>query len=193
MRHEANLQPILDLLEAHRQKPLTLLAIDGHSAAGKTTLARAICGAASNAAIVHMDDFYRVMPPDERERLDAAEAYRLYYDWERVEAQVLTPLRRGETARYQRYDWQANRLGDWCAVEANGVVIVEGCYAARPELKGYYDVIVLVEAPAAVRARRQAERADASQAWLNRWDAAETYYMTRIQPRSYAHWVIAAS
>lgn len=77
-------------------------------------------------------------------------------------------------------------------MEAKGVVIVEGCYAARPELKDYYDVIVLVETPAAVRARRQAERADASQSWLDRWDAAETYYVTRIQPRSYAHWVMAA-
>ena len=84
--------------EALRQKmqpgkPL-FIAIDGPAASGKTTLGTALAREYP-AVLVHMDDFF--LPPALRtpERLDTPGGN---VHWERVRAQVLEPLARGETA-----------------------------------------------------------------------------------------------
>jgi uridine kinase len=170
--------------------PLALVAIDGQSAAGKSTWARMLQTKHLDATIVQTDDFYRVLDPSYRDGLDAAEGYTEYYDWQRLEAQVLGPLRSGMKARYQRYDWDTNELGDWTTVDPVGLIIVEGCYCARPELRNYYDAIVFVVTSPVERERRQYLRNDASDDWLGRWDAAERYYLDRFDPESYADLVL---
>lgn len=128
------------------------------------------------------------MDEGERARLDAKGGYERYYDWQRLEAQVLAPLGAGQTARFQKYDWAANQLGQWEEVAAQGVVLVEGCYAARPNFRHYYGLIILVEADAELRDHRQRQRADAPE-WWPRWDAAERYYMQTARPHEYADFV----
>lgn len=59
--------------------------------------------------------------------------------------------------------------------------IVEGCYAARPELSYYFDLTVFVHTSANQRRKRQRERGAASQAWLDRWEATETHYIMKTQ------------
>jgi len=167
-----------------------LLAIDGHSAAGKTTLARAL-HASQEATIVHADDFYRPLEPSYRNALDAAGGCAEYYDWQRLEDQLLRPLRSGRPARYRKYDWSRNELGEWAEVEPGRLTIVEGCYSARPELRAYYDFIVLVVSAPDERQRRQEQRNDASRAWMDRWDAAERYYLKHFRPDAYADLVVS--
>ena len=67
-------------------------------------------------------------------------------------------------------------------VPAAAVLILEGLFVSRVELQPLIDRSVLVETPAAVRRRRQAERADASPEWLERWDAAERHFFRHIRP-----------
>ena len=171
--------------------PLALLAIEGHSAAGKSSLASLVQGSRTDVTVVQTDDFYRPLDPGYRDTLDAAGGYAEYYDWQRLEAQVLSPLRAGRSARYQRYNWQRNSLGEWAEVKPSGLVIVEGCYSARPELRDYYDAIVVVTAASAAREHRQHLRSDARTDWLIRWDAAERLYMERCHPESYADLVVS--
>lgn len=180
---------VLALLDG-ASAPMTLLAVDGHSAAGKSTLARALQTKHHHAVIVQADDFYRPLDAGYRATLDAAGGYAEYYDWQRLEAHVLRPLRSGTMARYQRYDWGTNELGDWVELEPEGLVIVEGCFSARPELRSYYDIIVFVVASSVVRQQRQRVRNDASDVWMARWDAAERYYLERFRPESYADMVL---
>lgn len=177
--------------ELSRVKQTTLIAIDGHSAAGKSTLARTLRDALEDVQVVYGDDFYRVMPEMERFRLDAPAGYRRYYDWERLKRQVLVPLINGQTAHYWAYNWETGALGDWKAVQPYGAVIVEGVFSARPELRGYYDAVFLVETGGETRAQRQRERGDAADAWLERWDAAERFYMQTCNPHAYADLVIS--
>jgi uridine kinase len=169
---------------------MTLVAIDGHSAAGKSTLARILQTKHSDAVVAQTDDFYRPLDLGYRATLDAAGGYAEYYDWQRLEAQVLRPLRSGTKARYQRYEWDTNELGDWATIDPVGLVIVEGCYSARPELRAYYDAIAFVVASPVERKLRQHLRNDATDAWLGRWDAAERYYLDRFDPESYADVVL---
>jgi uridine kinase len=190
MRTPSAVEDILALIKRTAPKP-ALLAIDGHSASGKSSLAGALQGARPDAIVVHTDDFYRPLDPDYRASLDAAGGYAEYYDWQRLEAQVLRPLSFGRPARYQKYDWDSNDLGEWDEIKPSGVVIVEGCYSARPELRSYYGAIVLVVTSPAERERRQCLRDDANNEWLDRWDAAERLYMERSGLGIYADLVVS--
>src|ERR1039458_2006977 len=89
------------------------------------------------------------MRAEERLLLSPQEGYSQYFDWQRLRDQVLIPLASGSDARYQRYDWPTGELAasELHHVPRSGVAIVEGVYTARPELAGYYDLTVLVEAP----------------------------------------------
>ena len=190
MLNPERLSSVLALLDERRCFPVTLLAIDGHSAAGKSSFAHALQQSRSDITIIHTDDFYRPMAEDIRARLDAAGGYDQYYDWQRLETQVLRPLHSNAAARYQRYDWATNALGEWCEVPPEGIVVVEGCYSVRPELRSYYQLILLVTTSEEERSQRQLQRADEA-AWVARWNAAERYYMEHHQPHTYADIIVS--
>ncbi len=168
-----------------------LVALDGHSAAGKSTLARALASALPRCQVVQGDDFYRVMAPDQRLALTAAEGCEQYFDWQRLAADVLRPVRDGQPARYQAYDWDHNALGEWNSVLPEGIIVVEGVYSARPALAPFYDAIVYVEAPRDRRWAVQRARGD-TLAWIERWEAAEEYYLRESGLRERADVVFAA-
>jgi uridine kinase len=107
---------------------------------------------------------------------------------------VLAPLLRGDGARYLRYDWLAGRLGEELAqVPATGVVVIEGVYVARPALRGYLDLIVVVDAPRELCLARQLARGENDPAEIERWRAAEEWYLERQDPRRVADLVIDGS
>lgn len=163
-----------------------LLAVDGAGGSGKTTLATAVAARLDGAVVVHVADFYRPMPEREREQLDAERGYQRYFDWERLRDQVLIPLRADRAARYQLYDWSTGRLGAWREVAADGVVIVEGVYSARPELAPYYDLTAYVDTPRDVCLRRVRARGENSEEWIVRRRAAEDHYLRTTWPQTRA-------
>lgn len=157
------------------------IAIDGHSAAGKSTLAdRLSC--ALDVALVRGDDFYSVMEERARARLSPREGVERYYDWMRMRDQALIPLLDGRPAVHRPYDWEANRLySQTVTVEPAPLVVVEGLFVARPELMDLISLAVLVEADPEIRAIRQGARDDDA-IWVQRWDDAERYYFNIIRP-----------
>ena len=158
-----------------------IIAVDGHSAAGKSTFARRLAGR-FGAAVIETDDFYRVLDPGIRERLDARAGLDQYYDWQRLR-DVLAAIRAHGTATFESYDWECNQLSDHTVtVGPTRLTVVEGLFAARPEFADLIDISILVESPASARAARQLKRADASQEWLRRWDAAERHYLRDVRP-----------
>jgi dephospho-CoA kinase len=70
------------------------------------------------------------------------------------------------------------------------VVLVEGIYVARPALRGYLDVIVVVDAPRELCLARQLARRENDPAEVARWRAAEEWYFERQDPRRVADLVI---
>ncbi len=167
---------VLAYIMARAAKSPLLVDIDGCSAAGKSTLARFIQTHLPAVSIVHGDDFYLVMGEQTRAALDATGGYELYYGWQRLEQEVLQPLRHGQPAHYQRYDWSTGRLGERVEVKPQGIILVEGVYTMRPELRAHYDTTIFVRTNFALRMRRQAERTDPSD-WVERWEAAEAFYV----------------
>jgi uridine kinase len=178
-------RPVLrDIVRALPANGFVLVGIDGRGGSGKTTLAERLA-AEVGGVVVHGDDFYRPLPSAQRLALDAAQGYRQYFDWERLRDQVLQPLRSGGVSRHQHYDWGSGEVGgEHHEVAASGVVVVEGCYVARPELAHFYDVTVYVDTPSDVCLDRlRARRHDhGPEDWIGRWHAAEEFYLRTTSP-----------
>lgn len=84
---------VLDLIETANERGSLMLAIDGMSAAGKSTLATLVVEQLPDAELIRGDDFYRVMDNDERFTLSPEQGYRQDFDWQRLRREVLDPLR----------------------------------------------------------------------------------------------------
>ena len=172
---------ILHKVELVKRRPY-LIGIDGFSGAGKSTFAHELREQLSDTIVVHKDDFYRVMDEEIRATLDPEQGYYRYFDWERLEAQVLLPLSAGSIARYQRYDWGKKALSETSEVNPMAIVIVEGVYSTRPELRKYYDLCLWVQTSEFERSRRQMERDENTSEWVRRWTAAEIFYVKNFRP-----------
>ena len=175
-----------------------VLAIDGPSGAGTTTLADAVAGRLGTGggagdvedpvhgvAVVHGDDFYRDMPEDVRWALTAEQGLDRYFDWQRLRREALAPLRSGAAAAYRPFSWrpEGGLSAEFVTIEAAPIVVLEGVYAARPELDDLVDLTVFVETPAAERRRRLVARGHGNDRWWSRWDAAEDLYFGTVRPR----------
>jgi uridine kinase len=155
-----------------------LVAIDGHGAAGKSTLARQIASELNNVAIVCLDDF--------------GQAGVVGWDRRRFRAQVLDPLLSGQPGRYQRWDWDSNRLAEWHDVPTGGIVIVEGVSSTRVELGTPWHLTIWVDAPEPVRLQRGIVRDGESMRdmWERVWIPGENAYVASQSPQTRADLVI---
>src|SRR5664279_4003979 len=79
-----------------------VLAVDGPTGAGKSTLAAAIA-AELGAQVVQLDD---LIPGWDGLRAGAAIVLR----------DVVEPIARGADGGYRRYDWHQGEYADWCRV-----------------------------------------------------------------------------
>ena len=163
-----------------------VIAIDGPSCAGKSILATALA-LRSEGAVLEGDDFYRQRLPrltvTQRETMSDGAVVNAVIDWERLRAEALLPLRAGRSATFQPYDWDAHdgRLAPPKIVPAAAVIIVDGVYAARPELADLVDVAVYLGVDPQVRAVRYAERTDDPD-WRRFWERGEAHYFRVVRP-----------
>jgi uridine kinase len=179
---------------AEHEGPAVVVGIDGPGGAGKSLLARELALLRGDVALIEGDDFYRPLAESTRAALTPLEAVDLFFDWERLRDEALAPLARGEDARYRCYDWALKRLGEeYGTVRAEGIVVLEGVYVARPALRGYLDLIVVVDAPRELCLARQLARGENEPAQVERWRAAEEWYLERQDPRRVADLVIDGS
>lgn len=164
-----------------------VVAIDGHGAAGKSTLAGEVA-AAVGATVVRLDDFFREAGNVGVEGVPMSS----YYDWERVRVGALEPLLAGRSARFAAFDWETNRFlpGQVSLVPA-GVVLVEGVSAAAPALAGLVARSVLVQTPEVERERRLHERIS-DEIWDQRWLDEERAYFA-LRPPEWFDLVVSGS
>jgi len=178
--------------QQHASRERVFVAIDGCGGAGKSTLARGVQNSIANVGIVRTDDFFRPLNGCLDRPLAPAESYELYFPWERMRDEALAPLRQGKTARYQRHDWTADALGEWVSVEPNPIVIVEGVYSSRPELREMLDAIIFVDAPRDVRRHRMLARGPDNSDWMTPWMAAEDWYLEHLRPQESANLILTS-
>jgi para-aminobenzoate synthetase len=169
-----------------------VVAIDGRSGSGKSTIA-ALAAEAVGAVVVPTDDFFRAQTTDQDwDRKSAEQRAADALDWRRLRTEALEALREGRAARWHAYDFAAGPRPDGSypmrreitTRAPEGVIILDGAYSSRPELLDLIGLTVLVEAAKQVRDRRLAAREAAAvlAVWHARWDPAEDHYFTRVRP-----------
>jgi uridine kinase len=174
-------------LQAASPTPV-LVALDGRSGVGKSTLARRV-GAeiGAGALVIDGDDFYRGGDDASWDALAPAEKVDLVIDWRRQRT-LLECLRRGHSATWRPYDWEADdgRLAGEVTAGPADVVILDGAYSARPELADLFSLRVLLDAPRDIRRARllQREGARYRAEWEARWSEAEDLYFDQLMPPS---------
>ncbi len=162
-----------------------IVALDGRSGTGKSTLAEWMAGQLRGIR-VDQDDFYAGGELDVWRRLTPREKAEQVIDWRRVRDEVLLPLRNGQGASWRPFDWDTmtGLSPDAIAVQPSHIVILDGAYSARPELADLIDLTILVTLDDATRQERlrQREGEDITSAWQAVWDEAEDYYFDTIRP-----------
>ena len=171
-----------------------LIALDGGSASGKSTVAE-IAAACLGAVLVQTDDFFAAEITDEGWNARSAEERAAdAISWRRLKREVIVPLRQGRACRWMAFDFQAGRRPDGTyGMQAEPkeqgpgeVVVIEGTYSARPELADLYDLTVLLDVPLEERRTRLMEREGEAvlDGWHLRWDEAEAHYFRTVRPPS---------
>ena len=172
-----DVQRVLELVTAAAtQNDLALVGIGGRGGAGKSTLAARI----HDAQVVGTDEFWNGMG----------------FELSRLRLEVIEPLRRGETARYRAFDWNAKRLYDGVrTVRPTGIVVIEGVCALHRMFRDAYHVRIWVEAPRAVRLDRGVARdgEGARTTWEEQWMPSEDRYVEQDDPVPSAHLVVDGS
>jgi uridine kinase len=176
---------LLAALPAIDPRHPSVVALDGRSGAGKSTLAAALVQRVEGL-VIDGDDFHRWHADQDWDVMTPAERVDRCIDWRR-QREVLTALRRGETASWLVHDWDADDGRPLAAprtVTPRPLVVLEGTYSARPELADLIDLRVLVDAPAQLRRSRVLEREgrDEYETWEQRWGGADEHYFAEVMP-----------
>ena len=146
----ARLLPLLTELDRRLAAAPVIMAIEGGSASGKTTLA-SLLGEVYGATVLHMDDFF--LRPEQRtpERLLEVGGN---LDRERFSEEVARPLIRGGGFSFRRFDCQRQALCEPTEVTPARLTVVEGAYSTHPEIPKYYDLTAFISiSPELQRAR----------------------------------------
>jgi uridine kinase len=154
-----------------------VIAIDGRSGAGKSSLAAQLRDEVG-APVVTLED--------------------LYGGWDGLEhgidllvSEVLEPLSGGRAARVPRYDWGAAVWGTPWVLEPPEMLIVEGVGAGAGRAAAYASVLIWIEEPASVRKKRALDRDGETFApYWDMWAAQEDAMLAREHTPARADLVI---
>jgi uridine kinase len=182
-RRVSQARAIAEIVRLVNRRPsrTVFVGIDGPGAAGKSTFAARLAGEVPRARVVAVDDFSGPSVPE--------------WDWVRFCAQVVTPLRAGDPARYQRWDWATDSGAEWHQITPGAVVVVEGVSATRDEVGSPWACRIWVDTPAGIRLDRALERdgPDRMVLWLNDWIPSEQRYITAQAPQRRADLIVSGT
>ena len=173
---EDELLPLFHKIDDLRQsKKRIIVAIDGNSTAGKSSLA-ALLKSVYSCNVFSMDDFF--LRPIQRtpDRLSEPGGN---IDYERFKVEIIDALISGEPFSYRPYNCQTMELSEPVPVNPNSLNIVEGAYSLHPYLIGAYDIKVFMSIGEAEQKRRLSERsADLYDRFIHEWIPMENKYFS---------------
>lgn len=151
----ARLLPLLCAIDCQMtREPFLRVAIDGPCASGKSTVGYELAQI-YRCPLIHMDDFF--LRPEQRteERLAQPGGN---VDYERFLQEVLLPLTQHQEISYCPWRCRMGAFGSPITVPPASLVVVEGSYSLRPDLREHYHLRVWVEASMEERLERLAQR-----------------------------------
>ena len=170
-------QSIAARLQEHELSGSYLIAIDGFTGAGKTTLADALADLIG-AEVVRVDDLSApgVLP----------------WEWERFLAEIWLPIRDGKQTSYRKHHWTLQEPGELALVRSDRPVILEGVKSSLLQLRPYADFIVWVETDLEIRIERaKARGATRFECWSTNWRPVEEEWARIEKPQLAADLVVS--
>ncbi|SEJ34658.1 anthranilate synthase component 1 [Arthrobacter sp. yr096] len=145
-----------------------IIAVDGRSGAGKTTLAVELAARLRQhhkVSLFHLEDIY----PGWNGLMPGIERY---------VATVLAPLSTGQAAEWISWDWEKHYDGGLNVTLPAEIVIVEGVGAAAEAARPMLDAVVWVESPGDDRRRRALTRDGSTyEPYWDSWAAQEDQWL----------------
>lgn len=154
-----------------------ILAIDGRSGCGKSTLSVQL-SKYLDAAVVSGDDFYAggVDLRDDTPETLAADCI----DWQKIRS-ILIEFRQKNDVEFYPFDWNAfdGALSkNVISIASSNIVILEGVYSNRSELRDLIDFSILIQIDDEVRLQRLRLREGHISKWERQWHRGEEWYFT---------------
>jgi len=187
---------VLRILDARTSKGRQhfVIGVDGVDGAGKTIFSEYM-------PLVSIDDFHNVKEVRHSQGKDSPRGFfEDSFDYESLKELVLNPIRNsnGDSVSIVpiSHDLNSDLLvtAEKVRLEPSSVVIVEGIFLHRDEIRDYFDFTVFLEVPIAESVRRLSIRdgsnPDPSHPSLNRYVEGQRIYFERCSPRSRASLVI---
>lgn len=181
-----------------------LVAVDGVDGSGKTTfadeLAAVVGGTGRAGAVVRasVDGFHHPKAHRHAQGRTGETFWSRNYDYPALLRELVTPWRSGPGSSYRTavHDVDTDRALDLPAavVPDGGLLVVDGIFAQRDELRGCWDLAVFLDVPFEVSVPRMAERdgtsADPAHPDQARYVEGQRIYFATCDPRSRADVVV---
>ncbi|MCY1143407.1 uridine kinase [Actinoplanes sp. Pm04-4] len=175
------------------------VAVDGVDGVGKTTfaaeLAQALRERGRDVVQVSADDFHQPRAVRHRRGRDSPEGFWLdSYDYPALLRDVLRPLGPGGDRRFRRaaHDLRTDAILDldWEIAPPEAVLIVDGLFLHRDELRGCWELTIFLDAPFELTVARMAERdgshPDPEHPSLARYVGGQRLYFAACHPQDRA-------
>jgi len=153
------LSELIEQLPAGRR---ALVAIDGPDAAGKTTLARTLVRHLLRPAVhASIDSWHHPREVRLRRGDESPEGYYLdSFDYDALVRECLNPFASGaQRVRTARFDYRVDREAEALQlVASDAVLILDGVFLLRPELRARWHLSVYLHVPESVTLARGVQR-----------------------------------
>ena len=135
-------------------KDNAIIAIDGGSASGKSTLADML-ERHYDCNVFHVDDFF--LRPEQRtpERFSEVGGN---FDRERFLSEIIEPLTMEKNVCFRRFNCSTQALEEPKTVLNKRLTVIEGVYSMHPKLGEYYDLSVFLNIDAELQRERILKR-----------------------------------
>lgn len=194
---------LLDRVRSIRRGGRVLIAIDGLDGAGKSVLVSELVDLASRVdgrrlAGVSIDGFHHPRSVRHAKGCGPECFYRDSYDYPAFIESVVDPFRKGEAITPAVWDVAADQPASPQPVDLPGdcVLLVDGIFLHRPELRGIWDASVWIEVPFAVSVPRGNARfphlssADPESESNRRYVGGQRLYFAEAAPWDRATWIL---
>ncbi|MBO7304123.1 MAG: hypothetical protein J6V09_02765 [Clostridia bacterium] len=174
--------PLFSEIDKRLKNGPLVIAIEGGSASGKTTLA-AILRDVYDCNVFHTDDFF--LRPEQRtaERLSEVGGN---IDRERLYDEVISPILKGEEICYRPFDCQTGELDEAVTVSAKGLTVIEGTYSMHPAFDKYYDLGIFLDISPELQKKRIINRntPEFANRFFEEWIPLENEYFTKTDVKN---------
>lgn len=203
---ETKIESLLDELIANKDsKKIYVVGIDGLGGAGKSTVSNSLKlklqDKGYESTVMHIDDF--IHTKNIRYNMFKEEwfcYYNIQWRYDYLIEEILLPIRNGSQIdkQIELYDKENdNYVLKPVAILQDHILLLEGIFLQRKELRKYLDFIIYIDAPKELRLKRVLERdsyigeiEDIKDKYKRRYFPAEEIYISEYSPIENANLVL---